>query len=305
MFNSSTPTALVVISGTLALTAFACSSERLTSDHQDSISLDKKSQPAVESTKLKSGTPQITLSHKRVPSPQTNSYELALDKAYSAFSISQSAESPDDWHLVASQWQEAITLLKTVPTTGHNKVLAQNKIAEYRRNLTYAQQQAAQQLKENPHSAVAVIPETPTSFLQTAEASVAVPSTVPASQPVFRATITHRIGGTPVINVAFNSTHQFEMIVDTGASQTVITQQMASILGVVPVATAKANTASESNVKFSIGYVRSMQVNGAVIKDVPVAIAPSAELEAGLLGHDFFENYDVTFKHNVVEFRPR
>lgn len=285
--------AIILLSGTLALTTFACSK----SNDQDNKPL-ARSLPIVTSAKLKSYASQVRLPHL------INSYELALDKAESAFSISQSAQSPDDWRLVASQWREAIALLKTVPSTNRHKTLARTKIAEYKRNLTYAQQQTIQQLKENPHSVVAIIPETPTSFLHSG-ASVSVPSTMPGSQSVFRATITHRIGGTPVINVAFNNTHQFEMIVDTGASQTVITQKMAAVLGVVPVATAKANTASDSNVRFSIGYVRSMQVSGAVVKDVPVAIAPSAELESGLLGHDFLENYDITFKRDVVEFRTR
>lgn len=298
---STSYTAVILLSGTLALIAVACSS--VTSNHQDNAPLAKRVLPGVKTAKLKSATQKVSLSRKKVePATQTNSYELALDKAYSAFSISQSAESADDWDLVANQWREAIVLLKAVPTTSHNKMLAETKIAEYQRNLTYA----TQQIKENSHSVVAVIPETPFSSVQTSgTAAVAVPSTMQSSQPVFRAPITHRIGGTPVINVTFNSARQFEMIVDTGASQTVITQQMASALRVVPVATAKANTASESNVKFSIGYVDSMQVNGAVVKDVPVAIAPSRELEAGLLGHDFFENYDVTFKRDVIEFRPR
>ena len=95
------------------------------------------------------------------------------------------------------------------------------------------------------------------------------------------------------------------MIVDTGASGTVITQQMASALGVVPVGKAKANTASDRNVEFAIGYIKSIEVGGAVIHNISVAIAPSADLEMGLLGQDFFSNYDVTIKRDVVEFRTR
>jgi len=37
----------------------------------------------------------------------------------------------------------AIALMKAVPATNPNKALAQTKIAEYQRNLTYAKQQAA------------------------------------------------------------------------------------------------------------------------------------------------------------------
>ena len=93
------------------------------------------------------------------------------------------------------------------------------------------------------------------------------------------------------------------MIVDTGASGTVITQQMASSLGVVTVGKAKANTASSKAVEFSIGYVDTIEAGGVSVNKVAVAIAGS-DLETGLLGHDFFGNYDLTIKRDVVEFRP-
>ena len=94
------------------------------------------------------------------------------------------------------------------------------------------------------------------------------------------------------------------MIVDTGASGTVITQKIAAALGVVTVGKAKANTASAKAVEFPIGYLDSMEVGGMTVNKVPVAIA-GTELDTGLLGHDFFGNYDVTIKRNVVEFRPQ
>jgi predicted aspartyl protease len=94
------------------------------------------------------------------------------------------------------------------------------------------------------------------------------------------------------------------MIVDTGASGTVITQQMASLLRVSTVGKAKANTASAQSVEFPIGYVDSIEAGGVKVNQVAVAIAPE-QLENGLLGHDFFGNYDITIKSNVVEFRPR
>ena len=94
------------------------------------------------------------------------------------------------------------------------------------------------------------------------------------------------------------------MIVDTGASGTVITQQMARLLGVTTVGKAKANTASAQSVEFPIGYVDSIEAGGVKIKKVAVAIAGSG-LQNGLLGHDFFGNYDITIKSDVVEFRPR
>jgi len=72
---------------------------------------------------------------------------------------------------------------------------------------------------------------------------------------------------------------------------------MAAALGVVAVKSkGKPPVPMRLN---SIGYINSIQVGGAFVKDVPVAIAPSPELEIGLLGHDFFGNYDVTIKRDA------
>lgn len=70
-------------------------------------------------------------------------FEQAEDKAASASSIAQSAQSKDDWSLVISQWQEAIELLKVVPSSDPQGALAKKRIAEYQRRRAYAQQQLA------------------------------------------------------------------------------------------------------------------------------------------------------------------
>ena len=133
----------------------------------------------------------------------------------------------------------------------------------------------------------------------------------PATQPakprgnpqVFQAKIKRRAGGTPVIDVVFNGNKTFEMILDTGASGTLISQRMATALGVRPVRTVRAGIADGSVVEFPIGLVRSIRVGGAVIQNVEVAIAK--QMPIGLLGHDFFGNYDVKIKKDVVEFYVR
>ena len=141
--------------------------------------------------------------------------------------------------------------------------------------------------------------------IETQEVYAAVPIQKESRQTmVFTAPIKRRIGGTPIIDVTFNGNRRFEMIVDTGASGTVITEQMAQLLNVSTIGKAKANTASAKSVEFPIGYVDSMEAGGVKVKKVAVAIAGS-ELDNGLLGHDFFGNYDITIKSNVVEFRPR
>lgn len=124
-----------------------------------------------------------------------------------------------------------------------------------------------------------------------------------ATPGMFQAQITRRLGGIPVIEVMFNDQHSFEMIVDTGASGTLITQEMAKRLQVEPVDSVTSVVADGSKVTFDLGYVKSIAVNGAVVRDIPVAIAP--RMAIGLLGHDFFGNYDVQIKQDVVEFRPR
>ena len=129
------------------------------------------------------------------------------------------------------------------------------------------------------------------------------PPNSPANQKVFQAKIKRRAGGTPVIDVVFNGNKTFEMIVDTGASGTLITQRMATALGVKPVRTERAGIADGSVVEFPIGRVQSIGVGGAQIKNVEVAIAK--QMEIGLLGHDFFGNYDVKIKRDVVEFYVR
>ncbi len=198
------------------------------------------------------------------------------------------------------QWADALALMKAVPASSPYTALARTKIAEYQQNMAYAKQQA-QSTGGDRGDVVAAVPA-PAPDSGTVLDNVDTPPT--SSPGVFQVPIKRRAGGTPVIDVTFNSTHQFEMIVDTGASGTVITQQMADALSVVPVGKAKANTASARAVEFTIAYVESIEVGGAVIKNVPVAIA-GPELETGLLGHDFFSNYDVTIKRDVVEFRPR
>ncbi len=133
------------------------------------------------------------------------------------------------------------------------------------------------------------------------------PATGPANpsgnQKVFQAKIKRRASGTPVIDVVFNGNKTFEMIVDTGASGTLITQRMATALSVKTVGIARAGIADGSVVEFPIGRVQSIGVGGALIRNVEVAIAK--QMEIGLLGHDFFGNYDVKIKKDVVEFYVR
>ncbi|MEB3215870.1 MAG: retropepsin-like aspartic protease [Nostocales cyanobacterium 94392] len=125
----------------------------------------------------------------------------------------------------------------------------------------------------------------------------------PVDTGVFRVPIKRRSGKTPVIDVTFNGKKTFEMIVDTGASGTLITQSMANALQIKPSGTLQARIADGSIIKFNTGQVQSIGVGGQSINNIQVAIAPKAEI--GLLGHDFFGNYDVKIGLNMIEFYRR
>lgn len=124
-----------------------------------------------------------------------------------------------------------------------------------------------------------------------------------AGKPVHRATIISRQMGVPVIEVTFNGTQTYPMIVDTGASVTLITNSTAASLAVVSQGQFEASTAN-GQVTLNVGFVTSIEVNGAKINNVPVAIG-LPNLPVGLLGHAFFDNYDVVVQEEVIEFRPR
>jgi len=243
----------------------------------------------VSSTAAMDGSPAPVPSSIEPPKnrPSPDLIQRAQNKADSAVSIGQSAQSPEDWQLVASRWQQAIALLQAIPPDSPQRDRALTKIAEYQGHLALAREQA--QSNQPVASAPVVL-----------EIAPAARKTTPR---VFPARIKRRIGGTPVIDVRFNGSQTFEMIVDTGASGVAITEDMARALGVVTVGVITANTASDKEVEFDVGVVEEIAVGGAVVRDVQVAIAP--QLDIGLLGHDFFGNYDITIRRDVIEFGLR
>jgi len=321
--SSLSPAALIFLYSTIVALAVACRENKQT---VATAYKQQQSQPLPSQTTQPNATTSPVTATADVAA--ASAFELGLDKAASAYSISQSAQSVEDWKLVASQYQEAIALLKQIERPSPYFAMAQSKIREYQRLLKQARQQALPAAliapPAKPPKVIVSIPtprttpnlsQPPLATVQEKETYSLTPSdspnnrqvlVVPTIDPkptVFVAPIKRRIGGTPVIDVTFNGNKQFEMILDTGASGTVITQAMADALGIIPVAKAKANTASAKAVEFPVGYVDSMEAAGIVVRKVGVAIAGS-ELETGLLGHDFFGDYEITIKRDAIEFRP-
>ncbi|MGI0493361.1 retroviral-like aspartic protease family protein [Alkalinema pantanalense CENA528] len=218
-------------------------------------------------------------------------FQMALDKAESADSISQSAQSPEDWNLVIDRWKSAIQLLKQTPKGDPNYKEVDRRLAIFQAGLSRAEQKLARSQGRNTSERyVAVDP-------RISDDGEPV-SLAPAGNRVYRVAIKYYQGGIPVVDVLFNGKYRFEMMVDTGASGTMITQDMAQSLGVESIGSVPAMTPAGTT-QFSVGYLKSMAVGGGTIYDFPVAIGPVA-----LLGHDFFGDCDISIKRNqnLVEF---
>jgi predicted aspartyl protease len=128
-------------------------------------------------------------------------------------------------------------------------------------------------------------------------------STQQRTSGVFSAPIKRREFGIPVIDVKFNNKHTFEMLLDTGASFTMLTPEMAQALNIKQEGIMLVNTPSDRMVEVPTSSVASAAVAGAVSTNMVVAI--SSSLPLGLLGQNFFGHYDVTIKKDVIEFRLR
>ncbi len=77
------------------------------------------------------------------PAPaQSDPWRLGVNKAMSAATLVQTAYYPDEWNAVATEWQQAIDLIKQVPQSHPKYEQAQQKLEEYQRYLEYAQKNA-------------------------------------------------------------------------------------------------------------------------------------------------------------------
>lgn len=254
-----------------------------------------------QSSALPDDLEKATISQSNSPSAKVI-YEQAIDAAYSAELLGESAVSLEDWQLSLSRWQEAIALLRQIPSNNALYAMSKPKIAEYQSRLSLAKQQPPRPRREAQTGVIIANAPSPPQ-IQKAPAPKAT-SANPQNQQVYTVPIKRRSGRTPIIDVTFNGGQVFEMIIDTGASGTVITPEMAQNLGLAVEGEVTADTASDKGVKFSTTTIESIAVAGAVANNVRVAIGTD-DLEVGLLGQDFFSKYDVLIRQNIVEFHQR
>jgi predicted aspartyl protease len=226
---------------------------------------------------------------KRPPQGSDNgaTYRQALDRADSARSISQSAQNPEDWELTANRWEQAIDLLDEVPAQDPNRKYVVQKRGEFNHGLAVAQAKI-----EGSKVPVWVEP-----VVWADKAIDQGPKLEGAKdQRTYRVPIKYRRNRIPIVDVTFNGKYVFEMMVDTGASGTMITPEIMKAIKGKDLGTAKIGTAAgQANVDVSV--VNSITLGGNSIYDVPVTIGPM-----GLLGHDFYKDCDITIRRDVVEF---
>jgi hypothetical protein len=84
---------------------------------------------------------QLVYAQKGQPVPD-DPFPSAINAAMEAANLTQTAQLSSEWEAVAAKWQESIVLLELVPEDSPNALTAQAKIAEYGKNLQYAQRQA-------------------------------------------------------------------------------------------------------------------------------------------------------------------
>ncbi|WP_310423034.1 retropepsin-like aspartic protease [Chamaesiphon sp. VAR_48_metabat_135_sub] len=213
-------------------------------------------------------------------------YQQALTKADAANAIGQSALSKDDWLLVAHNLQDSVEMLKSIVPTSSQFILAAKVLPKYERELEVAREKSA-------------------SFVSKPSKNPVVSSQIASTPPsdTFIIPITQKLGGVPVIEVTFNDNYKAAMLLDTGASHTLITQSTADRLKLETRGTSQAKTAN-GTATFQVSRIDKIKFGDGETKNVRVAIGQK-DLPYGLLGHDVYDGYDITIKESAIEFHKR
>jgi predicted aspartyl protease len=217
-------------------------------------------------------------------------YQQALSKAAAANAIRQSALSKDDWLLIADSMQSSVDLLKSISPQSSQSVLAAKILPEYQQKLAAARAKSTN-----------FVPKAPPR-IESVNTANSTPIDVNNSQS-FSIPIVQKLGGIPVIDVTFNGGQTFRMLLDTGASRTLINRSMSDRLELKIIGKSQAQTANGVG-QFGIAAIDSIKFGAGEMRNVMVAIGGD-DLSYGLLGHDVYDGYDITIKENAIEFKQR
>ena len=240
---------------------------------------------SIEPTVLPSVTPAAISTPTSLSQNEGEIYQQALARADAANAIGQSATSKDDWFLVVNNLQDSVQMLRSIAPNSAEYTLATKALTKYERELATAKQKAV-----GYHSKAA--PKL------TISPQIA---TLPQSN-MFSIPIAQKLGGIPVIEVSFNN-QKVLMLLDTGASRTLITKSTAQKLQLQTTGMATAKTAN-GTATFSTTTIDRIKFGDGETNDVVVSVGQN-DLPYGLLGHDVYDGYDITIKENSIEFRKR
>ncbi|MFB8787443.1 MAG: retropepsin-like aspartic protease [Potamolinea sp.] len=115
----------------------------------------------------------------------------------------------------------------------------------------------------------------------------------------FRVPILDRAGGIPIVAVTLNG-EKFPMLLDTGASMTMITDKMARASGFRQQGTERVRVADGRVKEVKKGTISSIKVGDVEMNNFDVLVG-----EVPLLGQNFFGEYNVTIAQDFVVFRER
>jgi clan AA aspartic protease (TIGR02281 family) len=255
----------------------ACSSP--TSNSQPNVTPIESPVAAVEASVAPSpeATPLVIVPDK---------YQEALTTAAAAQSIAQSALSKEDWVLVAGQWQASINLLKTVPKTSSNYELARKTLLQYEQNRDRARQKSATFKSQTPEMK-------PLTVVDGVEVDPARSFSIP---------IVKKLEGVPIVELTING-ERCQMLLDTGASRTLITRGVKQKLALNATGSTAATTANGS-ANFETLTLSSVKLGEIEISNLSVAVG-NDDMNYGLMGHDIYKGYDITLRENSVLFEKR
>ncbi|GJL61451.1 MAG: hypothetical protein NPIRA04_01050 [Nitrospirales bacterium] len=119
-------------------------------------------------------------------------------------------------------------------------------------------------------------------------------------------------GGSLLVTVQLNHSRDVRLILDTGATMTVLSQDVALDLGLMASTQTQLTTVQTAGgpIQVNVSTVQSMQAGTAQVKDVEVAIHDLPDSHTGidgLLGMSFLNHFLVTLDTNqgVLHLQPR
>ena len=127
-----TRAALTLLWSALTIVGVACSKQSTFKTPQKPLPVPSTSKIVDSAGSLKQTSSPKPLSNKTEQETlEPTSFEMGLDKASGGFSVSQSAQSSEDWKLVADYYQDAINLMKSVRSQSRYYPIAKVKVKEY------------------------------------------------------------------------------------------------------------------------------------------------------------------------------